>query len=70
MPGKSGRFLILSGSVLYAHSTIFSKLALLGASVMGYAVDLIVSLNVPMAGVTSPFHSSSREKAKEKRTLV
>jgi hypothetical protein len=35
MPGTFSKFLIFSGSVLDAHSTIFSKLGSVEASVMG-----------------------------------
>jgi hypothetical protein len=34
MPGKSGRLLIFFGRVLYAHSTISSKLSAFVVSVM------------------------------------
>jgi len=42
--GKSGKFLIASGRVLYAHSTIFSKLASLEASIMRLALRRYFSL--------------------------
>jgi hypothetical protein len=72
MQGKSGSFLISSGGVLYAHSTICSKLALFEASAMGCGIESSSSMfsATDIASFLACRHTATLARAESKNEIA